>query len=106
MLFVHILGLQCLVCLASVEECYSTHITTVFQELPNIITSITRKMPFVKRSVRISEISSCVESEQTYLVSRSLIPIPLLNCNEFYAVLFKQTSYLEGGRVICEAKKS
>ena len=50
------------------------------------------------------EISSCVESEQTYLVSRSLIPLPLLICIEFYAVLFKRTSYLEGGRVICEAK--
>ena len=28
MLFVHLL--QCLVCLANVEECYSTQITTVF----------------------------------------------------------------------------
>ena len=49
--------------------------------------------------------SSCVDSEQTALLSRSLIPLPLLNCIEFYAVLFKRTSYLEGGRVICEAKK-
>ena len=52
------------------------------------------------------EISTCVESEQTNLVSRSLIPVPLCICIEFYAVLFKRTSYLEGGRVICEAKKS
>ena len=39
-------------------------------------------------------------------VSRSLIPVPLFICIEFYAVLFKRTSYLEGGRVICEAKTS
>ena len=36
--------------------------------------------------------------------SRSLIPVPLLLCIAFHAVLFKRTSYLEGGRVICEAK--
>ena len=27
-------------------------------------------------------------------------------CIEFYAVLFKRTSYLEGGHVICESKNS
>ena len=52
----------------------------------------------------VYEIPSCVESEQTYLVSRSLIPVPLLLCIAFHAVLFKRTSYLEGGRVICESK--
>ena len=41
-----------------------------------------------------------VESEQTSLISRSLIPVPLLICIAFYAVLFKRTSYLEGGHVI------
>ena len=59
-------------------------------------------MPFVKKIAY--EISSYVASEQTSLVSRSLISIPLLNCIEFYAVIFIRTSYLEGGRVICEAK--
>ena len=58
-------------------------------------------MPFVKRRERHIQLH---ESEQTSLVSRSLIPIPLLNCIELYALLFKRTSYLEGGRVICEAK--
>ena len=75
-----------------------------FQELPNIITYITRKMPFVKRRVR--NMQNFALSQKTYLVSRSLIPVPLLVCIEFYAVLFKRTSYLEGGRVICEAKNS
>ena len=56
-------------------------------------------MPFANLAY---EISSCVESEQTYLVSRSLIPVPFLICIELYAELFKGTSYLEGGRVICE----
>ena len=46
------------------------------------------------------------KSEQNYLVSMSLIPVPLLICIEIYAVLFKRTSYLEGGRVICEANNS
>ena len=32
------------------------------------------------------------------------MPIPLLICIEFYAVLVKRTSYLEGGRVIGEGK--
>ena len=52
-------------------------------------------MPFVK---------SCVESEQTDLVSSSLIPVPYLICIAFYAVLFKRTSYLEEGRVIIRSK--
>ena len=55
------------------------------------------------RKTSRTKISSWVESEQTYLVSRSPIPVPLLICIELYAVLFKRTSYLEGGRVICEA---
>ena len=50
-----------------------------------------------------TKIFSCVESEDLSR-SRSLIPVPLLICIELYAVLFKRTSYLEGGRIICEAK--
>ena len=66
-----------------------------FQELQNIITYTNlRKTSCTKYPV----------AEQTYLVSRSLIPVPLLLCIAFHAVLFKRTSYLEGGRVICEAK--
>ena len=88
-------------CLASID-CYSTQITTAF--------SGTTKYHNVHNEEdalrKTSRTKYPFESEQTSLVSRSIIPIPLLNCILFYAVLFKRTSYLEGGRVICEAKNS
>ena len=101
MLFVHLL--QCLVRLASVEECYSTQITIVFSG-----TTKYHNVHNEEDALRniAYEISSCVESEQTSFVSRLLIPITLLNCTESHAVLYNRTSYLEGGRVICEAKNS
>ena len=101
MFFVH--PLQCLVCLANAEECYSTQITTAFSGSSKYH-NVHNEEDALRKTSRT--ISSCVESEQTSLVSMSLIPIPLLICIDCYAVLCKRTSYLEGGRVICEAKHS
>ena len=103
-LLVHLV--QCLVRLADVEQCYSTQITTAFSGTSKYHNVYNEEGALHKRSRTKYSVALSQNRLRPYLVSRSLIIVPLLICIDFYAVLFKRTAYLEGGRHICEANKS